>query len=307
MRVFLTGGTGLVGTPLVKRLVNRGDEVLVLTRRSAAARDLFGPGVTAVEGDPVQSGDWMDKVAGCDGVISLVGENLFSHRWNAAFKQLLVDSRVKSTHNVAQALMKSPRRADGSPKVLVSASAIGIYGPHGDEELTEDSPPGSDFLSDLCMQWEKAARTVESAGIRCAMVRVGVVLDKKGGALAKLLTPFKLGAGGPVGSGKQWMSWIHHDDLGSVFLLALDNAEASGPLNGTAPNPATNRDFSKALGRALHRPAFLPTPAFALRLALGEVADVVTNGQRVLPKRPLALGMRFQFPTLDAALADVLR
>jgi uncharacterized protein (TIGR01777 family) len=306
MRVFLTGATGLVGTRLVKRLLNRNDEVVVLTRRPGVARDLFGAGVTAVEGDPVKPGGWMAQVAACDGVISLVGENVFARRWNTAFKQVLVDSRVKSSQNVAQALAGQPRRSDGSPKVLVSASAIGIYGPHGDEELAEDSPAGSDFLASLCVEWEKSVRAVESAGVRSAVVRVGVVLDKSGGALAKLLTPFKLGAGGPVGNGKQWMSWIHHEDLGSLFLLALDNAQASGALNGTAPNPVTNKEFGKALGRALHRPAFMPTPAFALRLALGEVADVITTGQRVLPKMPLALGLQFRFPTIDAALADIV-
>jgi uncharacterized protein (TIGR01777 family) len=307
MRVFVTGGTGLVGSRLVKRLRGRGDEVVLLTRRPAVAREQFGADVAAVEGDPSTPGDWMARAAACDGVISLVGENIFGRRWNAAFKQALVDSRVNSARNVARALAESPRRADGSPKVLVNASAIGIYGPRGDEELTEDAPTGSDFLASLCVEWEQAARAVESAGVRCALVRVGVVLDREGGALAKLLTPFKLGAGGPVGSGRQWMSWIHHDDLGTMFLLALDDPRASGPLNGTAPNPVTNRDFSKVLGRALHRPAFLPTPTFALRLALGEVADVIATGQRVLPARARALGMPFRFPTVDAALADILR
>jgi uncharacterized protein (TIGR01777 family) len=306
MRVFLTGATGLIGTRLVRRLIHRGDEVMVLTRRPKTARELFGSEVTAVEGDPLASGDWMTKLAACDGVINLVGENLFARRWNEAFKRSLVDSRVKSTRNVVQALAGSPRQSDGTPKVLVNGSAIGIYGPHGDEELTEDSPPGTDFLATLCVEWEKTAREVETSGVRCALVRTGVVLDKEGGALAKLLTPFKLGAGGPVGNGKQWMSWIHHEDLGSLFLLALDNPEAIGPLNGTAPNPVTNKEFSKALGRALHRPAFVPTPAFALRLALGEVADFVTCGQRVLPKRPMSLGMRYQFPRIEEALSDII-
>jgi uncharacterized protein (TIGR01777 family) len=307
MRVFVTGGTGLVGTRLVNRLVAHGDQVTVLTRRPAAARDIFGPQVTAVEGDPTHSGDWMSHAASADGVISLVGENLFNRRWNTAVKELLIDSRVKSTQNVAQALASAPRQTDGTPKVLVSASAIGIYGPHGDEELTEESPPGSDFLSALCVDWERAHGAATTAGVRTAVVRVGVVLDKSGGALGKMLTPFKLGAGGPIGNGRQWMSWIHHEDLGSIFLLALDKPLASGAINGTAPNPLTNRDFTKALGRALHRPTFLPTPPFALRLALGEVADVVTTGQRVLPKRALALGMHFRFPTIDEALADVLK
>jgi uncharacterized protein (TIGR01777 family) len=307
MRVFLTGGTGLVGTRLVKRLVERGDEVVVLTRRPGAARELLGPAVTAVEGDPAQSGEWMTKATACDGVINLAGENLFARRWDGPFKQVLVDSRVKSTQNVARALAQAPRRADGTSKVLVSASAVGIYGPHGDEELKEDTPAGSDFLAKLCVEWEQATQPAAAAGVRTVIVRVGVVLDKNGGALAKLLTPFKLGMGGAVGGGKQWMSWIHHHDLGSLFLLALDDSRASGPLNGTAPNPVTNADFSKALGRVMHRPAFMPTPAFALRLALGEVADVVATGQRVLPNGPIALGSKYSFPLIDAALADIIR
>jgi uncharacterized protein (TIGR01777 family) len=305
MRVFVTGGTGLVGRRLVKRLTERGDQPVILSRRYAQARDLF-PGCTVVEGDPTQGGDWMDAVIDCDAVIHLAGENVFARRWNEDFKRRLFDSRVRSSGQVVEALRRRPQRGDGRPKVLVNASAIGYYGPHGDEELTEDGPPGSDFLAGLCVEWEKAARRAEEAGVRVAMVRVGVVLDKEGGALAKLLTPFKLFAGGPVGSGRQWMSWIHHADLVGLFLLALDRDEARGPLNGTAPNPVTNRDFSKALGRALHRPSFMWTPGAVLRLGLGEVADVVVTGQRVLPKRALGLGYSFQYPTLKPALAQIL-
>jgi uncharacterized protein (TIGR01777 family) len=306
MRVFVTGGTGLIGRRLVRELLQRGDNPVVLTRRYGDARQMFGPNCKLVEGDPMEPGDWTGGVADCDAVINLAGENVFNRRWGDAFKGLLFDSRVRSTMNVAQALLRNPRRGDGRPKALVNASAIGYYGPHGDEELTEDSPPGNDFLAQLCVEWEKAARAVQTAGVRCAVVRVGVVLDKEGGALAKLLTPFKLFAGGPVGKGRHWMSWIHHDDMVGLFLLALDNAGGEGPLNGTAPNPVTNRDFSRALGRALHRPAFLPTPPFALRVLLGEVADVIATGQRVAPKRALSLGYTFRYPTLDAALAQIL-
>lgn len=305
MRVFITGGTGLVGTRLINYLLGREDQVVLLSRRADAVRDKF-PRCTIVAGDPTVPGAWQEQVGECDGVVHLAGRNVFDKRWSAAFKQELYDSRVNSTLNVVEALKRKPARADGAPKVLVSASAIGYYGPHGDETLTEESAPGSDFLSELCVQWEKAALGVESAGVRCVLVRVGVVLDKEGGALAKLLTPFKLGVGGPVGSGKQWMSWIHHADLVGTFVLGLDRGDARGPLNGTAPHPVTNADFGKALGRALHRPAFLPTPAFALRLALGEVANVITGGQRVVPERPKALGYSYKFPTVDSALADIL-
>lgn len=305
MRVFITGGTGLIGTRIIKHLQGRGDHVVLLSRRADAVRDKFG-GCTIVAGDPTAPGPWQDAVPDCDGVIHLAGRNLFDRRWSAEFKQELIDTRVKGTEQVVAALQRKPTRADGSAKVLVNASAIGYYGPHGDEELTEESAAGNDFLASLCIQWEKAAQGVEASGVRLAIVRIGVVLDKEGGALAKLLLPFKLGAGGPVGNGKQWMSWIHHADLVGLFVHAFDQSAARGPLNGTAPNPVTNRDFGKALGRALHRPAFMPTPAFALRLMLGEVADVVTTGQRVLPKRSLASGYSYKFLTLDGALRDII-
>jgi uncharacterized protein len=306
MRIFVTGGTGLVGRRLIKRLFDRGDQVIVLTRHYGHARQLFGPEVTLVEGDPMQAGEWMNTLADCDAVVHLAGENVFGRRWSAAFKTLLHDSRVRSTQLVVEALSRKPLRADGQPKVLVNASAIGYYGPHGDEEVTEDSPSGSDFLAKLCVEWEKAALAAQSAGVRCVLIRVGVVLDKEGGALAKLLTPFKMGAGGPVGSGQQWMSWIHHADLVGLFLLALDHSEARGPINGTAPNPVTNRDFAKILGHVLHRPSFVWTPSFALRVLLGEVAKVIVTGQRVLPKRALGLDYSFQYPTVEAALSQIL-
>lgn len=307
MRVFITGGTGLIGARLVRRLKERQDSVVLLTRRPGAVREKFGQECTLVEGDPMQAGDWMKQVGECDAVIHLAGENIFAKRWNESFKALLRDSRVRSTDNVVQALAKDPCGPSGNPRTLVNASAIGYYGPHGDEELTEDSPPGDDFLSRLCVGWEQTALAGERLGLRVAVVRVGIVLDPEGGALAKMLTPFKLGGGGRVGSGKQWMSWIHRDDMVGVFLAALDNATATGPINGVGPNPVTNYEFTKALGRALHRPTILPTPAFALRLLLGEVAEVVASGQRVLPRRAQALGYSFRFPTIDAALADLLK
>ncbi len=306
MQVFVTGGTGLIGSRLIHRLLTRGDQPVVLTRRYAAARQMMGPDCKIVEGDPMKPGDWQDAAADCDAVVNLAGENLFKHRWNAAFKALMTDSRLLSTRHVVAALARKPNRGDGQRKILVNASAIGYYGPHGDEELTEDSPPASDYLAKLCVDWERAARAAESSGVRCALVRIGIVLDKEGGALAQLLTPFRIGAGGPVAGGKQWMSWIHHEDMTGVLLLALDNPEAVGPLNGTAPNPATNRDFSTALGKALHRPSFFPTPRFMLRAMLGESADVVATGQRVLPKRTLALGYSYKFPHIDAALEEIV-
>lgn len=306
MRVFVTGGTGLIGPRLVARLRQRNDSVVLLSRRAATAREKF-PDCTIVEGDPMQAGAWQKAIDDCDAVIHLAGENIFNKRWNAPFKQLMRDSRVKSTENVVAALARNPKGASGAGKVLVNASAVGYYGPHGDEELNESSPPGNDTLAQICVAWEQAAQAAVPAGIRTTMIRIGVVLAREGGALAELLTPFKLGVGGPVGSGRQWFPWIHIDDVVGILLLALDNAAAQGPINATAPQPVTNKEFGQALGRTLHRPAFLPTPVFALRLMLGEVADVVANGQRALPRKAQELGYTFRFPTIDAALADILK
>ncbi len=306
MRVFVTGGTGLIGARLVRALRQRGDGVVVLSRR-ADAWQRVGPDVTVVVGDPTAAGDWQDQAAGCDAVVNLAGAGIFDKRWTAGYKAAVRDSRLRATGNVAAALSRQPVRADGSPKVLVSGSAIGYYGPHGDEELDESSPPGDDFMAQVCVAWESAARAAESAGVRVALIRTGVVLDRAGGALKQLWLPFTMGAGGPVGSGKQFMSWVHHADEVGIILLALDHPEAVGPLNATAPRPVTNREFGKAFGRALGRPAVLPTPAFALRLLLGEVAGVVTTGQRVLPRREEALGYRFQYPDVDAALRQIVQ
>src|SRR5579871_1613747 len=310
MRIFVAGGTGLVGARLIGRLQERQDEVMLLTRRPVTGREQLGDRGQVVEGNPMQPGPWMDRVRDCDAVVNLVGENIFSRRWSKQFKDLLVQSRVQSTANVVKALARSPQTRDGAAKVLVNASAIGYYGTHSDEALTEASPAGKDFMAQICVAWENEARQAQPHGIRVAVIRIGLVLDKAGGALAKLLTPFRLGAGGPIGwppwSGSQVISWIHHEDLVGIILKALDRPAATGPINGTAPEPVTNREFGKALGRALHRPAFLPTPPLAVRVILGEVAHVLATGQRVLPARAQALGYRFRFPTLDAALADLL-
>jgi uncharacterized protein (TIGR01777 family) len=306
MRVFVAGGTGLVGSRLVPRLVERGHIVFLLTRRPAVARQQFADTCQITEGDPMQPGPWMDAAADCDAAINLTGESIFNRRWSEEFKQLLRDSRVRSTENIVAALARKPRTDAGQARTLVNASAIGYYGPREDEELSEDDPPGNDTLARLCIDWEAAAGKGETRGLRVAMVRIGVVLAGEGGALAQMLRPFKMFVGGPVGSGRQWLSWIHREDVVGIFLMALDNLSASGPINGTAPAPLTNKDFSHALGQALHRPSFLPTPQFALRLMLGEVAEVITTGQRVIPQRAQELGYKFRFPELKSALADIL-
>jgi uncharacterized protein len=304
MRIFLTGGTGLVGTLLIKRLRERGDHVVVLSRRLEAVQQLQGDNVSVVVGDPANAGPWMDAIADCQAVVHLAGEGLFNRRWNQAFKDLIYSSRIDSTKNVVAAISKIPN-ASARP-VLVSGSAIGVYGPRGDEELTEASPHGSDYLSKLCLDWENAASTAAGQGVRVVLLRTGIVLDPAGGALKQMLPPFKMFVGGPIGSGKQYMSWIHNEDEVGLILFAIDHAEITGPLNATAPNPVTNKQFAQALGKVLGRPSFLPTPAFALRVLLGESAQIVANGQRVLPAKALAAGYRFKFTDIEAALQNLL-
>ncbi len=306
MKIFVMGGTGLVGSALVGKLTSRGDEVVLLTRRPAHARERWGNQCTIVEGDPMKAGPWMQVVNDCEAVVNLVGESIFARRWNDEFKKLLRESRINSTQNVVQALAQSPKTPAGKSKVLVNGSAIGYYGPCGDEELTEETLAGSDMLAQLAFEWELVTNPAEAAEVRVVRIRTGVVLDKNSGALPQMLTPFKLGLGGPIGSGKHWFSWIHIDDEVGIILLALDNPQAVGPINATAQYPVTNKEFSKALGRALHRPAILPVPPFALKLLLGQVAEILTTGQRVIPAKALSLGYQFKFPDIDPALSDLL-
>jgi uncharacterized protein (TIGR01777 family) len=312
MRVFITGGSGLIGRRLARRLVDRGDQPLILSRRSDhVRRDPSMRGLTVVQGDPSAPGLWESELEGCDAVVNLVGHNLFADRWNAEVKRKIRDSRVYSTENVVAALS----RAKARPKVLVQASAIGYYGPHGDEELTEESPSGSDLMAVVCREWEEASRPAEALGVRVARIRTGVVLARGEGALGVMTPIFRWLPGGaaPVGNGgggllkpatgRQWLSWIHIDDIVGIYLLALDRDEARGPINGTAPNPLRNAEFGKALAKVLRRP-FVPIgpPDAVLEVVLGEVAQVVTKGQKVLPAKAQSLGYTFRYPELDAAL-----
>jgi len=306
MRIFITGGTGLVGTRLIQQLRQRGDTVLALSRRANAGPQL-DLDCELIQGDPTQPGDWQGRAAECDAIVNLAGEAIVGKRWNDQVKAVLRESRVKATENCVAAIARQPRRSDGSGKVLVNASAIGYYGGRGDEDLDEDSTSGGDFQSGLCVDWEKAALPAKDAGARLVLIRIGVVMAREGGALTKMLLPFKLCMGGPIGSGKQWLSWIHREDLLGMILLALDNPNANGPMNGTAPQPVTNKEFGKALGRALGRPAFMWTPGFMLKLVMGEGAEMVLTGQKVLPKRAQRWGYSFRFPELDGALTDILK
>jgi uncharacterized protein len=301
MRVTVTGATGLIGTRIVAALARRGDEVTVLSRGPQRARARLGSGIEAVAWDPLGEPAPTEALAGRDGVIHLAGEPV-AQRWSAAAKERIRTSREVGTANLVAGL----RSADPRPRALVSASAVGYYGAHGDEEVPESTPPGEGFLAEVCVAWEQAAQAAAELRMRVALVRTGIVLDADGGALAKMLPPFKAGVGGPVAGGRQWMPWIHVDDLVGLYLAALDREDWSGPINGSAPAPVTNKDFSKALGRALRRPAVAPVPALALRALYGEMAEIVTTGQRAVPQRALALGHAYAHAELDEALRSAL-
>lgn len=315
MRVFLTGGSGLIGRKLALRLLETGHTPVILSRHPDEMRRK--PEMSHyqfVQGDPTTPGRWQQDLDGYDAVVNLAGHNLFAERWNAEVKRKIRDSRVRAAHHVAAAIKQARKR----PQILVQGSAIGYYGPHGDEDITEACPSGTDFLSVVCREWEEASEPVDELGVRRAIVRTGIVLAAGEGALGAMELPFKLGPGMPVGSGgkfrlatgQQWISWIHLEDIVGIFMMAIENVEARGPINGTAPNPARNADFSKALSGVLWKPTtpwrvflsrgLMPDPI--LRLLLGEMADVITSGQKVLPTRALALGYRFKHPELIEAL-----
>jgi uncharacterized protein len=288
MRVVVTGGTGFIGEPLVRRLLARGDDVAVVTRNPSKVR----------AGTPLP---WerIDDIASADVVINLAGENVGGGRWTEERKRRIMSSRVDTTTALVDALNRHP----DPRRTLINASAIGIYGLRGDEPLDETASLGEGFLAEVVKRWEDLARRAEEA-TRLVILRIGIVLAPGGGALGKMLLPFRLGLGGPMGSGRQWMSWVDRDDVLRMMEWAIDQRSAQGVYNVAAPNAVRNRDFARALGRALHRPAFMPAPAFALRLALGrEMADeMLLGGQRVVPARAAAEGFTFAYPELDTSL-----
>ena len=302
MRVTVTGATGLIGRRLVAELRSRGDEVTVLSRSPERAREAFGGDVEAHAWDPVAGPAPTAALEGRDAVVHLAGENV-AQRWSDAAKRRIHESREQGTRNLVAGIAASERR----PGVLASSSAVGYYGPHGAEPLPEDTPPGDDFLARVCVAWEREAQHAAGHGVRVVRVRTGVVLDKDGGALGKMLPFFKAGIGGPVAGGAQLMPWVHADDVVGVFLRAIDDPSWTGAVNATAPGPVTNKAFSKALGRALGRPAVAPVPALAIRTLYGEMAEIVTKGQNAVPRRTTELGYRHRHDDLDAALRSALR
>lgn len=304
MRVTLTGATGLIGPSLIASLRERDAHLTVLTRDPERAKAQLGD-VEAVRWELGSEPAPAAALAGRDAVVHLAGEPV-AQRWSAKVKRAIRESRQVGTHNLVEGIRAVEEEGGQRPGTLVSSSAIGYYGPHGDEPLDEDAAAGSDFLAEVCVEWEQAAAAAGDLGLRVVQVRTGVVLDSDGGALGKMLPPFRLGVGGPVAGGRQYISWIHAADLVGMMLAALEDEHWSGPVNGTAPEPTTNRDFSKVLGRVLGRPAFLPVPAAALRALYGDMAEIVTGGARVLPAKPLVLGYQFSHPQLEEALRSAL-
>lgn len=299
MKITITGATGLIGTRLVKALQARGDEITVLSRSPQSAAAALG--VEAIGWDSLSEPAPADALSGRDAVIHLAGEPV-AQRWTDESKKAIRDSRELGTRNLVAGIAAAQPR----PTVLVSSSAVGYYGKHGDELIDEQSAPGSDFLAEVCVAWEREAAAAEALGLRVAMIRTGIVLDASGGALKTMLPPFKAGVGGPVAGGKQYMPWIHADDIVGLYLAALDDEAWSGPINGTAPNPATNAAFSKTLGRVLHRPSLFPVPAFVIRARYGDMAELVTEGQRAIPAAAIANGYKFNEPELEHALTSVI-
>ncbi len=315
-RVAVTGATGLIGRSLVSELQAQGWQVTVLSRNAERARAQL-KGVEAVGWDPMSEPAPAEVLAGCDAIVHLAGEPV-AQRWTASAKRAIRESRVTGTRNLVNGLRalnshsstQAPGDAQATPAIrpttLIASSAIGYYGSHGDEPLDEEASAGRDFLAHVCAAWEAEAQGAAEFGMRVVQIRTGVVLDSSGGALAKMLLPFRLGIGGPVAGGEQYMSWIHRADLVGMMAAALRSESWSGPINATAPTPVTNREFSRALGHVLHRPSLLPVPALALRMLYGDMAAIVTAGARVLPAKPLMLGYRFRHPELDEALRSAL-
>ncbi|MGE5302479.1 MAG: TIGR01777 family oxidoreductase [Alphaproteobacteria bacterium] len=299
MRLVIAGASGFIGLLLLDRLSKQGHSLKLLTRKpcidgQASEKDwiVWQPGIP---------GEWEKCVDGVDGVINLAGEPIAAKRWTERQKEKIRSSRIETTRSLVNAIAK----AQVKPKFLINASAVGFYGARGDELLSEGSAPGKGYLAGVCIAWEEEAKRAEQHGVRVALLRTGIVLGKGRGALAKMVPPFKFFLGGPLGSGRQWMPWIHIEDEIGMILFLMENEEASGAFNATAPNPVTMKDFSKALGNVLHRPSWAPVPAFALALMLGEMADMLVSGQRALPDAALRLGYRFKYPTIDQALQSL--
>ncbi len=302
MKIVMTGATGLIGKPLGERLLKMGYDLTILSRNTRAAAQRY-PQSELIPWDAISEPPPSRFLEGAEAVIHLAGESVAGGRWNKQRKEAMRDSRIVGTRNLAESI----RCCSNKPKALLTSSAIGIYGNRGDEELNEESSPGKGFLAEVGVRWEAEAEPASKAGARVVILRTGIVLSSQGGALKKMLTPFKMMLGGPAGNGRQWMSWIHLEDQVEAVLFALAQEGISGPVNLTSPNPVTNKQFARALGRALGRPALFPTPRLVLKAVLGEMAEeLLLSSQRVRPQRLQENGFQFRFPQLQEALGDLL-
>jgi len=308
MRVIITGGTGLIGTALMKSLAEDGHEVIAISR-NPRQKEPLPPNASFASWDAKTADGWGHLVDGADAVVqlagaSIAGDGFLPARWTSERKKLILDSRVNTGHAVVEAI----EQAENKPRVLIQASAVGYYGTHPmDVDITESSPAGDDFLADVCKQWEASTEAVEAMGVRRPIIRTGVVLDEDEGALPRMALPFKMYAGGPLGSGKQPLPWIHLADEVRAIRFLIEEEEAEGAFNLAAPNPLTNAEFGKELGKVLNRPSFFPTPAFAFSMAFGEVADIVLKGQKALPKKLLDMGYQFTHETAQEALEAIYK
>lgn len=303
MRVIITGGTGMIGQALAASLAGDGFEVVALSRSPEKYRGGLPQGVRLEKWDGKSADGWGRLASGADAIVNLAGENLSSGRWTASRKRRIIASRANAGHAVVQAVQD----ASPKPKVVIQASGTNYYGIRGDEEVTENTPPGDDFLSRVCIQWEAASGPVEAMGVRRVVTRSGVVLSPTGGALKLMTLPFRLFVGGPLGGGRQWLPWVHLDDEVAAIRYFIDHPETYGAYNLVAPQQITNADFARAAGKALGRPSFFPTPAFPIRLALGEMSMVVLEGSRVVAARLRSTGFQFRWPEIEPALHDLLR
>ncbi len=302
MKIFITGGTGFIGTKLTKRLIEKGHEIAILTRSLKKANPLL-KGVLFIEGNPKEDGKWKEEIGKYEVIINLAGENIFG-RWTKAKKKEIKDSRILTTRHLVEALSSR----EGKETTLLSASAIGYYGFHGNEEINEDSQPGDDFLASIGKRWEAEAKIAGEYNVRIINCRFGIVLGKDGGVLQKMLPAFKLYAGSVLGSGEQWFSWIHEEDLIKIFLFLLGRKDISGPINFTASKPVRNKEMTKILSEVLKKPVKLPAaPGFIIKTMMGEFGDLVLKGQRVLPRRLLQEGYNFHFPEIKEALIDIVK
>jgi uncharacterized protein (TIGR01777 family) len=307
MRVIITGGTGLIGRALTSRLAAANHEVIILSRSPGRVRQLPVK-VQVVGWDAKTAAGWAELADGAGAIVNLAGENIggerfLPDRWTKAKRQRIRESR----QNAGRAVVEAVRQAATPPGMVLQASAIGYYGVHGDEMLDENSPPGDDFLAEVSQEWEQSTAGVMQYGVRWVAARIGLLLSKQSGALPRVLVRYRLLGGGPFGNGRQWWSWVHLDDVAAALHFLVENAEVAGPVNVTSPNPVTNNEFGKTLARIIKRPHYFPLPAFLLRLALGEVATVVVDGQRVLPHQLQAHEYPFHFPQLEAALRDLVK